>query len=66
MQFDNATNLDRKSGVVGRKRRGEAPTIAFVRATRARLESRVASAFVAYPIQYPVVAGVTLQYRLLD
>jgi hypothetical protein len=30
MEFDNATNLDRKSGVRGMKKDGRSPTIAFV------------------------------------
>jgi hypothetical protein len=29
MEFDNATNLDRKSGVRGTKKTGRSPTMAF-------------------------------------
>jgi hypothetical protein len=39
MEFDNATNLDRKFGVRGTKRKGRSPTIAFARSTKALQKS---------------------------
>ena len=43
MQFDNATNLDRKSGVRGTTKTGRSPTIVFVNGDGGRRPFRVSS-----------------------
>jgi hypothetical protein len=46
MEFDNATNLDRKFGVRGTKRKGRSPTIAFARSTKALQKSPPSKPFI--------------------